>query len=61
MAGVSVSHLPVQAVRDTRVRDTRVSDMRLSDTRLSDTRLSGMPIVSGMLIMTSDSRRIRGG
>jgi hypothetical protein len=46
MAGVSVSHLPVQAVRD-----TRVSDMRLSD----------MPIVSGMLIMTSDSRRIRGG
>jgi hypothetical protein len=51
MAGVSISHMPVQGVRDTRVRDMR----------LGDTRLSGMLIVSGMLIMTSDSRRIRGG
>jgi hypothetical protein len=46
MACVAMRDVLVRAVRDTRVSDPRVSDML---------------IVSGMLIMTSHSRRIRGG
>ena len=39
--------------------DVLVHAMR--DRRVSDPRVSGMLIMAGMLIMTSDSRRIRGG
>jgi hypothetical protein len=51
MACVAMCDVLVHAMRDRRVSDPRVSDPRVS----------GMLIMAGMLIMTSDSRRIRGG
>ena len=57
---VSVSVSPnVMAMACVATRDVLVRAVR--DTRVSNSRVRGMLSVSGMLIMTSDSRRIRGG
>jgi hypothetical protein len=56
---IAVSVSPhVMAMGHVAAGDVLARAMR--DTRVSDTRVSGLLIMSGMLIMTSDRRRIRG-